>query len=583
MLWYNYLRYGVLKMNDLGGQFHIDIKKLKAKDESVVKGNKYRFTVLTERLIRLEYSPNAMFNDLPTQLVFFRDFDVPRYDIKSDQNYLEISTKYFTLFYAKEMPFKGTGMNSMKNLKVQLNGTDNIWYYGHPEARNYFGSNISVESKTDTAMNKGLYSLEGFVSLDDSNSLILNQNGIVSENKSGNIDIYLFMYNKDFGMCIQDYLKLTGSPAMIPRYALGNWWCKDTKYSGEDLVNLSSEFEANDVPISIFLLEKGWHIDNGNSTGYTFNNELFPNPKDVIDKLHMKGIRVGLNVEPSNGIGPNEAFYEKAKEYLTASENGIIPFNPLDPKFLDVYFKLFIHPLESYGVDFFWNDYDNLNDLQKLWIMNHYHYFDLQKSEAKRGMILARNPLIASHRYPVLYSGETKVSWDNFRKLPFFNISASNIAVCWWSHDIGGYSGGVEEDDLYIRSIQLGVFSPILRFHSRNGKYYKKEPWKWNYKTKSIACDYLRLRHRLISYLYSQAYIYYKIGRPVIQPVYYLAPNLYDDVLYRNEYLFGSELLVAPIITRREPVMNRTIHKFYLPDGVWYDFTTGKKFPGNKK
>ena len=295
-------------------------------------------------------------------------------------------------------------------------------------------------------------------------------------------------------------------------------------------------------------------------------------------------MRIGLNINPEGGINPNEPNYNEAIKYLVTNEkNLLIDFDPYNPKYLDVYFKIFIRPLEELGVDFFWNDYSNLKELTKLWIMNHYHFLDMEKVKSKRGIILSRNPLIASHKYPVLYSGETRVSWDNFKKLPFFSISASNIGVSWWSHDVGGYGGGIEEDDLYVRSVQLGVFSPILRFNSKSGKYYKKEPWKWNYKTKRIVSDYLRLRHRIIPYLYSEAYQYHKNGRIIFQPVYYLIPRLFDDSLYRNEYFFGSQLLVAPIINKKEPLMNRTIHRFYLPAGTWYDYTTGKKFLGNKK
>ena len=131
--------------------------------------------------------------------------------------------------------------------------------------------------------------------------------------------------------------------------------------------------------------------------------------------------------------------------------------------------------------------------------------------------------------------------------------------------------------------MQLGVYSPILRFHSAGGKYYKREPWRWDKKTYEIVCDYLRLRHRLIPYLYTEAYKYHKNGNLIFQPLYYIVPTLYDDLLYRNEYFFGSELLVAPILNKKESIMNRTIHKFFLPEGMWYDFKTGKKFPGNRK
>ena len=565
-------------MYDLGVQFHRDISDLKSKKGSIIIGNNYRFTVLTERLIRIEYSTNGTFNDKQTQLVNFRDFDIPKYLMNQNETMIEIKTTYFTLTYVKESDFR----KRPKDLTILLNNTNNIWYYGHPEARNYYGSSISVEVKNDLPINKGLYSLDGFVSLDDSKAIRFDENGTIIQNSGQNVDIYVFLYNKDFGFCIQDYLKLTGMPALIPRYALGNWWCKDGTYNSTEYEEIVSNFYKNGIPLSVLLLGKGWRTNDVG--GYSFNQNLFQNPKYFIDRMHSYGMRIGLNINPEGGINPDEPNYPEAIKYLPPNEKvSSILFDPYNPKYLDVYFKIFIRPLEELGIDFFWNDYSNLKELDKLYILNHYHYLDMQKSKNKRGMVLSRNPLIASHRYPVLYSGETKVTWDNFKKLPFFSISSSNIAVSWWSHDVGGYSGGIEEDDLYVRSVQLGVFSPILRFNSKAGKYYKKEPWKWNYKTKSIVSDYLRLRHRLIPYLYSEAYQYHKNGRIIFQPVYYLVPKLYDDSLYRNEYFFGSQLLVAPIINKKEPLMNRTIHRFYLPAGTWYDYTTGKKFIGNKK
>ncbi len=576
-------------MYDLGSNFHINLDDLKAKEVSIIKGNHFRFTILTERLIRLEYNSNGIFNDYATELVSFRNFDRVNFTKKEDSNFLEIETSYFKLVYAKEEPFSGGSLNPIKNLKVSLKGTSNVWYFGHPEAKNYYGSNVSTELKTgDGKENRGLFSLDGFVSIDDSTTLRLDANGTLLASDPNAFDIYLFMYNKDFGMCITDYFKLTGMPSLIPRYALGNWWCRDIPYTSSDVLELVNNFEKNNIPLSVFLFDKDWHIRNTDSnknleSGFTFNSSLLPNPKELIDTLHMKGIRVGLSINTKDGIYPHEANYLAIKNFLEYKEEKVIAIDPLNPKLLDVLLRFILEPLESLGVDFFWNDYRNDKDLNRLWAMNHYMFFDLARKPDKRGMILARNSLKAAHRYPVLYAGESKVSWENFISIPFFNLSASNIGVCFWSHDIGGYSGGIEDPELYIRSVQLGVFSPILRFHSASGKYYKREPWRWDSRTASIVANYLRLRHRLTSYLYTEAYKYYKTGSMIFQPLYYYLPKVYDDPLYRNEYFFGSELLVSPIVNKKDVVMNRTIHRFYLPSGMWYEFTTGKKYPGNKK
>ena len=597
-------------MYNLGAHFTIQPNNLKACSDATFEGSKYRISVLTERLIRLEYSEVGKFSDDSTQLVVNRLFDKPEFEAKQDNLYLEIKTSYFSLTYAKNQPFKGTATNTMKNLRIQLDGTDSIWSYGHPEVRNYYGCNSTLDgfNKKDS-MNKGLYSIEGFVSLDDSNSLRFDYDGTVKPQDPENVgymDIYVFMYGKDFGYCVQDYFKLTGLPSFIPRYALGNWWCRNLPYTQNDIIKLSEKFNDNNMPLSVLLLDKDWHfrqkpyvvdenaikeqglVTNTNEvlyeTGYTFNTDLIPNPKKMIETLHQKGIRVGLNTNPKDGIRDYEYFYEEIKKYLTPDENGVINFAPYDPKYIDVYLKILIHPLEGLGVDFFWNDYKEENkDMKITWLLNHYLYKDLARLPEKRGMILGRSGMVAAHRYPVLYSGKTKVSWDNFKTIPFFNLSESNIGVCWWSHDIGGYNEGIEDSELYVRSVELGVFSPILRFHSDKGKYYKREPWRWDKKTFEIVDDYLRLRHELIPYLYTEAYEYYAKGTMIFQPLYYLYPKFYDDEVYRNEYFFGRQLFVTPILNKKDLVMNRTIHHFFLPDGVWYDFFTGQKYIGKHK
>ena len=235
------------------------------------------------------------------------------------------------------------------------------------------------------------------------------------------------------------------------------------------------------------------------------------------------------------------------------------------------------------GVDFFWSDYDDFRNTSALAPINHYLYLNSGRDLSKRPMLLARNSLVAAHRYPVFYSGKLRVSWANLALIPFYNLSNANIGISWISHDIGGNYGGIEDSELYIRSVELGVFSPILRFNINGGKYYKREPWRWDVKTKEIVTKYLQLRHRLIPYLYTEAYNYHVDGNLLIKPMYYDYPFVYDDNIYKNQYFFGSQLMVAPITEKKDVVMNRTIHKFFMPDGVWYDFTTGKKFMGNKK
>ena len=568
----------------------VDIERGKAQDKAILKGKFYRITILTERLVRFEYNSSGIFEDRPTQLVQNRNFDVPPFMVKEDETFLEITTKYFKINYTKEKKFAGNTFVPGGNVTVSVNDPDNpnIWYFNHPEVRNFGASNISIDGMDkNIKLEKGLYSDDGFASIDDSNSLAINADGTVSKRSIEGTDLYLFVYNKEFSLALKDYYMLTGNPTLIPRYALGNWWSKNYSYSEEEFFKLFNKFLRNEIPISILLLEKDWHIRNigdkkNLNTGFTFNKDLIPSPIDFVKRMHVLGVRTGLMVNPSGGILPHEEQFQVASSFMQNPLTNPITFNPYNMKFMEMYLEIMINNLDKMGIDFYWNDYYDKKDLRALWILNHYHYLHAGRDESRRAMLLSRNSLIAGHRYGVLYSGLTKVNWTTLKNLPFYNSSSANIGISWWSHSIGGYHTGIEDGELYLRYVQLGTFSPILRIHSDRSKYYKREPWKWDVQTFEIIKDYMQLRHRLIPYIYTEAYKYHKEGTPLIQPLYYKFKEIYDEPLYKNEYYFGSELLISPLTDKKDIVMDRVVHKFYLPTGTWYDFKTGKRFNGNR-
>lgn len=570
-------------MYPLGDNFKLKVNPI-ANPKNIIKGNKYRITILTERLIRFEYNESGVFEDLPTEFAWNRNFSDVNYNVRQDSRFLEVTTPYFKISYTKEKGFKGNKFSPDSNLKVEVLNSNAVWYYGHPEAKNYGAPSSEIDSSSSKIrFSKSLYSLDGFASFDDSHSKVIEEDGTIRERKEKELDIYVFAYLKDFSKALKDYFYLTGYPALIPRYALGNWWSRDLPYDDKSLKKLLDTFERKNIPLSILLLDKDWHtkIDN-KEAGFTFNKKLFASPYEMISFVHNKKIRLGLSVNPTEGFYPNDEFYNQSKKYLQPDSNGVIPFNILSPRFIDVYLKLYIHPLDALEVDFYWIKNSSKTTDNELNMLKHYHIYDMMRNYKRRPMILARGTNLAAHRYPVLYAGKTTVSWDTLSLMPFYNLNATNIGVTFWSHDIGGYYKGIEDNELYIRFVQLGTFSPILKFGSDGGKYYKREPWRWGVKTYTIVKDYLTLRHQLIPYLYAEAYKYHKFGDPMLIPLYYKYPEMYDDDRYSKEYYFGSELFIAPITKKKDYTMDRSIHKMYIPEGIWYDFVTGKKFPGGK-
>ena len=253
-------------MYNLGDNFKIPTATNLPKEECVYKGEHYRFTILSERLIRLEYSIDGVFEDRPTEFAWNREFDAPKFVVREDDRYIEIKTAYFVLSYTKNAPFYGGKFNHSGNLKVDISNSDNkYWYFGHPEVRNYGAPGLFLGVGKKKKLMKSLYSIDGFVSFNDSDSQVFNENGELVPREHKNTDIYLFVYLKDFDLALKDYYKLTGAPALIPRYALGIWWNKNDYYHNDDVQKIVNNFNKHKIPMSILLLGDNWHLKDRNN------------------------------------------------------------------------------------------------------------------------------------------------------------------------------------------------------------------------------------------------------------------------------------------------------------------------------
>jgi len=563
-------------MNNLSGYFIKNKNGLTSKNECIVKGDKFRFTILTERLIRMEYSESGIFEDRSSQNVIFRNFDRPVFVVNESDTLLQLSTNYFTLSYVKNKPFGSSKLTPGTNLKVVLKDTEREWYYNHPEARNFGTINYSLDDFVGKLkLDKGLYSTDGFCVLDDSSSLVLNENDEYVPRIPQTLDVYLFMYKRDFGLCLKDYYDLTGYPSFIPRYTLGNWWYKNDSYSNLEIEKLVRKFKENDIPLSVVMLGDKWHNDKDKFV----LDETILLSKRLVGLLHKNNIKLGLTIDPSAKIDENSSYYNELSKHIDGKEISFIPLNNVK---LGLYFNMFIRTLSNMGVDLFNIDYNNINDKNNLWLFNHYHFVDEIVNKGNRGVILSRNSKMATHRYPITYTGKTIVDWNTLNALPLYNMSAANSGISFVAHAIGGYYKGIEQEELFMRYIQFATFSPFLILAGEEGKYYKREPWKWSKLRLSVIKEYMQLRNKLIPYIYTESYNYYKRCIPLIQPLYYKYSQIYDEPLYKNQYFFGSEMLICPITKKKNLVINRVVQRIFVPEGLWFDFKTGKKYPGDK-
>lgn len=559
---------------------------------SIVAGECYRFTILTSRLFRLEYSKNGKFQDLPTQVVVNRNFQTPEFTLYESEHVLEITTEELHLIYDKK-EFSANGL-SIHVRDAQGKHMSN-WHYGQM-SKNLGGTARTLDDVNGpVAIEQGILSKEGYALMDDSGSLSITPENWIEARGEEAVDLYFFGYGRDYWQALKDFYQLTGPTPLLPRYALGNWWSRYHPYNESDYMKLMNTFKSKQIPFSVAVLDMDWHITaidpkyGSGWTGYTWNRELFPNPAEFMSWLHSQNMKVTLNVHPADGIRPNEEMYAKMAQEMGIEDdrNPSIAFDFTNPEFMKAYFTVVHHPHEADGVDFWWIDWQQgknskLKGLDPLWTLNHYHYHDNARM-GKRPLILSRYGGLGSHRYPIGFSGDTHATWESLDFQPYFTVTASNAGYGWWSHDIGGHMLGSKDDEMVTRWIQFGVFSPINRLHSSDNIFSGKEPWNYAQPYEAVIETFLRLRHQFIPYLYSMNKRAHEEGKPLMVPLYYDHPWDEDAYKYKNEYVFGTEMLVAPITTPIEKATQLASAAVWIPEGEWMDFFTGQIYSGNTR
>jgi alpha-glucosidase (family GH31 glycosyl hydrolase)/putative sterol carrier protein len=562
-----------------------------AHPKAVVRGPKVRFTVLTSRLLRLEFDPKEIFEDRPSQPFWCRNLPVPEFQIRTNDFWLEIETSDLRLRYDYQ-----DERFSKENISITLKKSGKQWQGERLAADNLLGTARTLDDVDGTLrLEPGLISRSGWAVYDDSCSLVFNEAGwLQARERNGETqDYYFFGYGKDYQACLNDFEKLAGRPPMIPRYILGNWWSRYWAYSADELLGLMDEFKANGVPLSVCVVDMDWHITKtGNAssgwTGYSWDRELFPDPKGFIKALHDRGLKTSLNLHPADGVFPHEDQYPEmaARLGIDPKIQKPIDFDIANPEFTRAYFEVLHHPHEADGVDFWWMDWQQgtrskMQGLDPLWWLNHLHFYDLARNGDKRAFVFSRWGGLGNHRYPIGFSGDTHVTWESLAFQPYFTATAANVGFGWWSHDIGGHMEGIEDPELYLRWVQFGVFSPILRLHCTNNPFHERRPWGYDAETERLSKHAMRLRHAFIPYLYSMAKRFNRHFKALIQPMYHNYPHLEPAYHSYDQYAFGSELIAAPFLQPAQPDIRLSRQVVWMPEGQWFAFFSGESVQGN--
>lgn len=564
----------------------------------IVKENTYRFTVITNSLIRIEESSNGQFEDRPTTAILNRDFASPEPEVLKNHNghVVEIITPAFHLYY-------DGGQFSPENLYADIKVAQALhvsrWYFGNKNAEGT--NNLKGTARTlDRAdgpidLEDGIMSKDGYSYLDDSNSFIYDE----KEDKyiprsQDQVDGYLFTYGHNYQEELKDFYSLTGKTPLIPRFALGNWWSRYHPYSQEEYMELIKKFETKKIPINVSVIDTDWHREDipakyGSPwTGFSWNKDLFPDHVRLLQWLHEHNKHIALNIHPADGIRAFEDQYPLVAKDLDLDTKNEEPaaFDLANTKFRNAYFKDVLHPLEKEGIDFWWIDWQqgfskSKSSLDPLWLLNHYQYEDIKKEKPYAALILSRYAGVGSHRYPLGFSGDTVISWKSLDFQPYFTITAANIGYTWWSHDIGGHMRGSYDGELSTRWLQFGVFSPINRLHSSNNLFSGKEPWNFRLDYEKSQEKFLRLRAELVPFLDTANYQTAENSVPIVKPLYYEYPEKNESYQIKNEYIFSSNMLVSPITQPHDSATQLGHSKTWLPEGQWVDYFTHLVYEGN--
>ena len=496
-----------------------------------------RFTILTERLIRIEQASSSAkpatqdddsdgiptFEDRKTVAVINRYFeDVPHFttQITDDGKLLTIYTDYLQLVYKIGQPLESQGSLEVtgtmgRKLDPSAKPKDNddrnnqIWKWEYdatssnvtcPEGnllgtirtldRNNIVSLNCSDQPTNAHCEPGLISREGYAIVDDSENWAItsdDEDWWDSPNRN-QVDLYLFGHGHNYKQALADYVKIGGRIPMLPRYAWGVWFSRWYDYNPKSIQKLIETYETHTLPLDVFVLDMNWHTKN-DWTGYSFDSHLFGSspPEDMLSYLKYKNLAVTMNLHDADGINKWETQFEPMCQLMgcNSSLDKPINFTITNQTFMLGLEDIVLKPLEDVnGVDFWWIDWqqgeskyggNNNKKNPTIWT-SHIRSTDFNRRQTnKRAMVLARWGGLGAHRYPIHFSGDASISWKQLSFQPYFSMTATNVGAIW-SHDI---SAQVADPELFTRWIQWSVFSGVSRVHDKGtsaGSCARKDP-----------------------------------------------------------------------------------------------------------
>ena len=324
-----------------------------ASEKAVVTDGNARFTVLTDRMIRMEWSEDGKFEDRASLGIINRNLDVPQYKVSKSGGKMVIRTSAVTLTYS------GNGKFTSENLNVsfKMNGKTIVWKPGTEATGNLKGTVRTldrIDGRTekntlhfynrkkvyeDKPLEDGILSRDGWAIIDESDRQVMEKNGsdwgewVCQRPEGDRQDLYILAYGHDYKGALADFTKVAGRIPMPPKYTFGYWWSRYWIYTDDELLAIASELREHQVPADVFVIDMDWHLtwkpldkrkgkdefgQRRGWTGYTWNYDLIEDPVQLLHDIHALDFKTALNLHPASGIRPQEDCYRSFVEDYTS-------------------------------------------------------------------------------------------------------------------------------------------------------------------------------------------------------------------------------------------------------------------------
>ncbi len=576
-----------------------------AHPDAVVISGKARFTVLTPEMIRIQYSDRSLFEDRATFAIVNRRLPVPDYTAVEKDGYLEIKTSALTLKYKIGGVIDGRHPSAeVLNISMLLNGRRVLWYPGKDDALNLKGTTRTLDGQIGDnkrqELENGLLSRAGWSIIDESpltkrgdgsttfafDKQVDGIDWVAKPIDKQAIDWYFLGYGHQYKKALGDYIKVAGRQPMPPLYVLGYWYSKYQRYTSDEFMEIVNDVKHFNIPMDVMIFDMDWHTQGW--TGWTWDRTAIPDPEGLIDWMHQNGLKVSLNLHPADGVDDDEDFFEELRVDMGLDkQTKVVPWNLSDGRFYHNMFKNIIRARERQGVDFWWIDWQQnltskyVDGLGETFWCNHVFYNDMRLNRPdRRPLIFHRWGGLGSHRYPIGFSGDSFTTYGTLAWQPYFTATASNVGFGYWGHDLGGHQQtGGNDPEIYLRWMQFGVFTPVFRTHATNWEGIERRIWK--YENFPSLLETVKLRYALMPYIYTAARQAYDTGVSLCRPLYYEWPEANNAYLFEDEYMFGDDILVAPVVTKPGSD-GMTARRIWLPEGHWFDVCRNKIVNGNR-